>query len=226
MIRYFVALILLSIATLALADSTAQTTPQTFVSSLNRFRLTVFPLEDPQAIFGTHADWMVKLPPSVQRTTPVKCEATLERWVGNTYELVWRKPLVNQISPGSALVSDVDGSFVTFDDWGNSGHGDNVVVIYSGSGDMVKRFSLSDLMTEEQIEKLPGSIGSIYWGGNHILINSDGTLLLRVGTNNEYDNERRRYRDIEILMRDGRVVTPAALPNPSLERTRGDRGAE
>jgi len=79
---------------MTLAGQTAQTTPQTFVSSLGRFRLTIFPLEDPQASLGTHFEYMVKSPPSIQSASQTRCEATLERWVGNSYELVWRKSLV------------------------------------------------------------------------------------------------------------------------------------
>ena len=135
---------------LALADQTAQTTPQTFVSSFGRYRLTVFPLEDPRASFGTHFELMVRPPPSVHRGTQATCEATLERWVGNSYETVWRKPLVNKIAPVAAVVSAADGSFVTFDDWGETGYGDNVVVIYSGAGKLVKKLALGDFMTEEQ----------------------------------------------------------------------------
>jgi hypothetical protein len=204
--RQLVGLAMVLIAAVALADQTAQTTPQTFVSNFGRYRLTVFPLEDPQA-FGTHLEWMVKPPPSDQRGVQGACEATLERWVGNRYEVVWRKPLVNKISPVSALVSAADGSFATFNDWDQPGYGENAVVIYSRTGDLVKKFALRDFMTAEQVEKLPHTIGSIQWGGYHIVDpGTEKTLILRVGIDGEWDAEKRAYRDVHIRMSDGRIV--------------------
>jgi hypothetical protein len=194
-------------AAVTFADQTAQTTPQTFISHLGRYRLSVFPLEDPQASFGTHLQWMVKPPASSQRGTQLVCEATLERWVGNRYEVVWRKPLVNKISPVSALVSAADGSFATFDDWDEPGYGENAVVIYSSTGDLVKKLALRDFMTAEQIEKLPHTIDSIKWGGHHIVdIETEKTLILRVGTNGEWDADKRPYRDVHIRMSDGIIL--------------------
>lgn len=99
-----------------------------------------------------------------------------------------------------------DGSFVTFDDWGRSGYGDNVVVIYSGTGKLIKKFTLRDLMTDAQIENLPRTIGSIEWGGRHIFEEGDSVLLLRIGIDNEWDVDKRKYRDVEVRMSDGALV--------------------
>lgn len=204
MIRRLVTIALLSFATVGVADQFAQTTPETYVSNSGRYRLTVFPLELPHVFMDlTHRDLMVARPaePVPKQQTP---EATLERWVGNRYELAWRKPLVNEVGPGHAIVS-VTGSFVTFDDAGY-GH-ENAVVIYSAEGAVVKRFSLSDLMTEKQIENLPRSIGSIKWGGMHIFVDDyDATLLLRLGTNDEWDADKRTYRDVRVRMIDGALL--------------------
>jgi hypothetical protein len=200
-------LALLCIAASPRADQVAQTSPETFVSDYGRYRLTVFPLEYPGAFFGlTHRDLMVSsFPPGhqVKQSTP---EAVLEQWVGNTYEVLWRRPLVNAIAPGSVIVSARNGSFATFNDWGQSGYGDNVVVIYSWAGTVVKKFSLRDLMTEEQIQKLPHTIVSIRWGGHHILVDDDSMLLLRVGIDGEWSEDKRQYRDVKVRMRDGALL--------------------
>ena len=201
-----IGVVLLSMSALTLADQTAQTTPETYVSSFGRYRLTVFPLEDPQASFGSHSEYMVRLPPSVQRGTQAECEATLERWVGNSYELIWRKPLVNEISPESAIVSARDGSFVTFDDWGRSGYGDNVIVIYSGAGKLIKKLALRDFMSEAEVSKLPHTVGSIRWAGDHILVEGGAILLLRVGVDSERDDDKRMFRDVRVRMSDGAVI--------------------
>lgn len=190
----------------ALADQIGQTNPETYISHFGRYRLTVFPLEEKNADW-THAELMVNLPPPGQQRVQISSEATLERWVGNSYELIWRKPLVNKVSPRSALVSAADGGFVTFDDWGNAGYGENVVVVYSGNGDVVKKFALRDFMTEAEIEKVPHTIGSIHWGGPHILDISTGkTIILRIATNGEWDDDKQVYRDVRINMADGVVV--------------------
>jgi hypothetical protein len=71
----------------------------------------------------------------------------------------------------------------------------------------VKKFALRDFMTAEQMEKLPHTIGSIKWGGYHIVdIGTEKTLILRVGTNGEWDADKRAYRDVYIRMSDGRVL--------------------
>jgi hypothetical protein len=123
---------------------------------------------------------MVKPPPSDQRGRQEVCEA---------------------------LVSAADGSFATFDDWDQPGYGENAVVLYSGTGDLVKKFALRDFMTAEQIDKLPHTIGSIQWGGYHIIdIETEKTLILRVGTNGGSEADKRAYRDVHIRMSDGRIL--------------------
>jgi hypothetical protein len=204
---------LLGVSATGRADQIAQTNPETYVSSHGRFRLTVFPAEIQGGFLDlTHRRMMVRVPegkPIPQATA----EATLERWAGNKYEQVWRKPLVNLASPESVLVSARDGSFVTFDDWGHSGHGENVVVFYSATGELVKKLALEDILTEAEISQLPASISTIRWAGHHILIDSDKTLLLRVAANGEWDEDKRRFRDIKLRMRDGALIkTKDATP--------------
>ena len=85
-----------------------------------------------------------------------------------------------------------------------SGYGENVVVIYSGNGKLIRKFALHDLMTEKQIDALPRSVGSIVWGGHHILVDGDGTLLLRMGAEPVLDEQK--YRDLEIRISDGAIA--------------------
>jgi len=89
-------------------------------------------------------------------------------------------PLLNEVSPVSALVSDNGDFVVTFDNWHSVGYGDDVVVIYLSNGSLVNKFGLEDLLTEGDIETLPRSVSSIWWGGNHQLDEANSLLVLKV----------------------------------------------
>jgi hypothetical protein len=92
-------------------------------------------------------------------------------------------PLVNEVSPVAALVSN-DGRFVvTFDNWHSVGYGDDVVVIYRTTGDLVRKFALQDLLTEGDIEILPHSTSSIWWGGDHYVDDAKNMLVLKIVSN-------------------------------------------
>src|SRR5689334_6621839 len=56
------------------------------------------------------------------------------------YSKKWEFPLLNEVSPVSAIVSDNGDYFVTFDNWHTVGYGDDVVVIYRSNGAFVKKF--------------------------------------------------------------------------------------
>lgn len=99
---------------------------------------------------------------------------------GRRYEQVWRKSLINIVAPVSALVSDADGSFVTFDNWGRRGWGDDVIVLYSASGTLNKQFALTDIMSDSDFNRLPRSASSVHWGGQHELDYDSRTLKVRI----------------------------------------------
>src|SRR5262249_51852655 len=99
------------------------------------------------------------------------------------YSKKWEFPLINEVSPVSALVTDDGGYVITFDNWHAVGYGDNVVVIYRANGALVKKFGLEDLLTEGDIETLPHSVSSIWWGGEHYIDHANGILNLKVVAN-------------------------------------------
>src|SRR5882762_8180901 len=57
-------------------------------------------------------------------------------------------PLVNEVSPVEAVVSNDGKYFVTFDNWHSVGYGDDVVVIYRSDGSVKRKFGLEELLTE------------------------------------------------------------------------------
>jgi len=99
------------------------------------------------------------------------------------YSKKWEFPLLNEVSPVSALVSNNGGYVVTFDNWHGVGYGDDVVVIYRPNGALVKKFGLEDLLTEGDIETLPRSVSSIWWGGEHYIDDANAILILKVVSN-------------------------------------------
>jgi len=74
----------------------------------------------------------------------------------------WREhDLVNAARPCSVVIPD-DGSFlVTFDDYMGVGTSENTVVVYDASGRMRKKWTLNDILSEAEIEKLPHSISLV-----------------------------------------------------------------
>lgn len=92
-------------------------------------------------------------------------------------------PLVNEVAPVSALVSNNGDYMVTFDNWHSVGYGDDVVVIYRSDGTLVKKFGLEDVLTAGDIDTFRRSVSSMSWGGEHYIDESQGQLVLRVVSN-------------------------------------------
>jgi hypothetical protein len=185
----------------ASADKWLPAQPQVFESRRATYRLTVFPAQP--------------------ATAQLRCEAVLERLAEDQrhYEQVWRKPLVNELAPVSALVSEADGSFVTFDNWGSKGYGDDAIVIYSGAGTLRKKFALTDLMSDADFKRLPSSASSVHWGGPHELSHNERTLNvqivavegLSVGESVEGNVEQEgEFRTVRIDMNSGKVLATAS----------------
>jgi hypothetical protein len=127
-----------------------------------------------------------------------------------TYQKVWSAPLSNEVAPVSAFVSN-DGQYViTFDNWHMVGYGDNVVVIYGKEGKQINKLSLKDIFTDEEIIKLPHSISSIYWGGEHHIDESNGLLVLRVVSRwSGSFNDEPEWKDVKVELRSGKILRKA-----------------
>lgn len=189
-------LLLLLCATVALpaaADSWMAPQPATVTSQDAAYRLTVFP--PPRG-------------PVADGETPPGCIATLEQLEGNAYVERWRKPLPNPIAPASVLV-DGQGRFVTFDDWGRVGFGDNVVAIYAADGTLVKKYGLEQLLSPEQLAAVPNSVSSRWWGRQH-RIDHDGALVLVLAEGRDAEgNEISPERELRLDMATGERLPDA-----------------
>lgn len=123
------------------------------------------------------------------------------------YSRKWEFPLVNEVAPVSALVSNRGNYVVTFDNWHGVGYGDDVVVIYRSDGVLVKKASLEDLLTEGDIETLPHSVSSIWWGGAHYIDEANGLLVLKVVSNGKKSwDEGAKFHELRIELATGRTL--------------------
>ena len=162
------------------ADSWMMPTPRTYASDNGQYRLTVFPRELSSQLAYFESKVAGEEPSGQAPTGVKKSEATLERLVDNEYVAVWRKSLVNDVAPVSAFVSGRNGGFVTFDNWHSTGYGDDAIAIYDNRGSLVRKYALTDLISEEEFNSLPRSISSIRWSGDHHLFDNREFDFLRI----------------------------------------------
>lgn len=138
--------------------------------------------------------------------------ARLERRsASGDWELVWERPLVNDVAPVRVLVANGGAAVATSDDWHAVGHGPNVVVIYGPDGQLVRALALSAILSEEEIQSLPRSVSSMHWGRLGTFSEDSRKLFLEVNlSGNARSDDRQSYRRIALDVQTGRVL-PADL---------------
>ncbi|MBL8264985.1 hypothetical protein [Steroidobacter sp.] len=181
--------------------------PKTYTSSNGSYRLTVFPRELAGAL-PYFEDKVADNAEAGQRSEGLaRCEAVLERLEGAEYRRVWRKQLVNDVSPVSALVSAKDGSFVTFDNWHSRGWGDDAIVIYDGAGQVKRKLALTSIMSKQEFDRLPRSASSIWWSGEHEIDYDEVIVNVRVVTTNDSkSSDGSQYRTIRLSLETAQVL--------------------
>jgi hypothetical protein len=196
----------------AVSDEWAPPTSETYYSANRLWRLTVIPraIESPLAYFRDKAQGKSNAG-APSRDPEQSARGLFERRSGKTWELVWNRPLANEVGPVSASVSN-QGMIATFDNWHSMGYGKNVVVLYDRSGRKIRSMALDDILPKTYIEALPHSVSSIWWGGDHHFSSDGKQLTLRVvvpfdqsGASSE---QERNYVDIAIDSATGRVLRP------------------
>ena len=135
------------------------------------------------------------------------CTGQLEkRAADGSYAVVWKRELVNDVSPVTALVTSDGSHVVTFDNWHSEGYGADVVVIYGPEGTLVASFGLADLLSKEHFASLPRSVSSILWGGEHRFDETEQHLVLQVVAGKPKEHEPRpEWLSIVISLKDGHV---------------------
>jgi len=82
------------------------------------------------------------------------------------YQKVTEFPLRNPVAPHEAVITNGARFIVTFDDWAEIGRTENVVVVYRGTGEVVKSWSLADIFSPEERKRFTSSVSSTWWRGN------------------------------------------------------------
>ncbi|MGH9753183.1 MAG: energy transducer TonB [Blastocatellia bacterium] len=172
-----------------------EVTPKKLESQSNRFKDRVEGKENAGAIKGA-------------KDTGTKGSFYV-RGADGGYSKKWEYPLVSEISPVSAVVSNKGDYVVTFDNWYRVGYGNDVVVIYRFNGTLIKKFGLEDLLTERDIETLPHSVSSIWWGGKHYLDEVNGLLVLKIVSNGKSSwADDAKFHELKIELATGRPLEP------------------
>ena len=138
------------------------------------------------------------------RTRPL---ALLEqRDAEGVWRPVWNAPLVNDVAPVHALVTNGGEHLVTFDNWHSMGHGPDAVVVYDQRGKLVRKLALKDFLPSAYIAFLPRSVSSLWWGGDHYLDEEDGELVLQVNQPDSKPHQAGRKVDVRIRLANGEVL--------------------
>ncbi len=133
----------------------------------------------------------------------------LERRSGTVWTTIWRAPLVNDVAPVRALVTNGGGHVVTFDNWHSVGFGDNVVAIYRGDGTLLRSMKLTDILPEDYVRALPTTVSSRWWGGEHVLSRNGQQVVLKVvvpSGSGSIGSPPRGYVDVSVDLATGAVA--------------------
>ncbi len=74
-------------------------------------------------------------------------------------------PLRNRTAPHDVVITDGGSFLVTFDDWGQLGRTENVIVIYRGTGELVRAWTLEELFSKTELATFVHSVSSTWWRG-------------------------------------------------------------
>lgn len=83
--------------------------------------------------------------------------------------------LLSPVAPNIVKLTDT-GALVTVDNWHNVGYG-HIVVAYDAAGRTLAKFTLADLIPEEEHAEIPTSASSIWWRCGDLDVSPDGRML-------------------------------------------------
>lgn len=201
----------------AWADSWALPTTEVTTSADGRARVTLIPrpLDSQLAYFEDKVDHDE---PAGQATGAAQRSpiGRVERQAADgTWELVWQRPLVNDVGPTHALIANDASHVVTFDNWHSAGYGDDVVVIYDAQGELVRKLAIEEILPPAYVPQLPRSVSSRWWGGEHVLVDNDTFVELRIvqpmtlEAEREDEDEEEVFVPVRVRLADGAVVPPS-----------------
>ena len=195
----------------SLADSWFPAQTETILSANGKFRVTVVPrpLEGALAYFSDKVDGIEPAgqdPGEAQRSPVARVERLAD---SGEWEFVWQMPLVNNVAPVVVLLADDGSRLVTFDNWHSKGYGDDAVVIYDRQGEVVRKFSLEQMLPADYVRHLPRSVSSLQWRGTPALVDGDRMVEIPVAQPRP-DREEWPELPLRVRLSDGQVMVPAS----------------
>jgi hypothetical protein len=193
------------------ADSWGLPKTEKYFSANKKYRFVVIPkqLESQLKYFKDKVEGIANAG-AVRGTLETNSKGIFSRrnaW--GLYKNIRTFPLMNEVSPVEVFLSNDGEYIVTFDDWHGTGYGDNVIVIYRSDGTLVKRFALLDLLTEGDLESLPRSVSSIWWGGHHYIDELRDELVVLVVSNRTMPYEKHAtFSELRIRLASGMTLEP------------------
>ena len=125
--------------------------------------------------------FMKKITP--QDTILIPCTAELYRIKETDTVQIWKKPLLNNVSPEHAIVSNDGSSIATFDNWYSRGYGVNVFVVYNEKGEAKRTYKLDEI-TPFPLNDYMMTISSLHWLKETKFIDNDRIEIVFKTKNN------------------------------------------
>ena len=142
-----------------------------------------------------------------QRDSVCRCNYYISDSLGKR-QLKSSWALLNPIAPSAVLISNNGFYIITIDDWGTDGKGDRVVVIYDSIGTLTRKFSLIDLVPENEIQKMQIKGNKKIWHGD-ISIIGNKLIIKSIINGGTPDLPGVEYRTIFIDPQDGKIISRA-----------------
>lgn len=207
-------LLITFLCTSALADSWLLPSKREYFSSDRTYRLDVIP----KKLESSAKYWRDKVEEKADAGAKKGLKDNRAKAIFYVRESIGYKkkhefPLVNEVSPVSALVSGDGRYVVTFDNWHNAGYGDDVVVIYRSDGTLVRKLGLKEIFTRADIATFERSTSSIWWGGHHYI--EDEKEILHLKAVKARDKEQ--FREVAIDLKTGNPLEPMRDLFPELQ---------
>jgi hypothetical protein len=193
----------------ALADSWAMPTPTTIVSPAGTMRATIIPRPMTSQI-EYFEDKVARREPAggVSGSAARTAVARIERKEAGGWTFLREQPLLNEVAPVVALVSDT-GFVATLDNWHSVGFGEHVLAIYRPDGSVVRSFALPDLLPDTYTAGLPHSVSSLHWRRGLRLSPDQHRLIIDVALPEE---SREQFESHKTLPLEIELATARVLP--------------
>ena len=180
LIQYLLLLLTLATGTAAIADSWSRPERTTVYSSDRSHRFTMTPrdLSSSLAYFKEAVEGKERPGQRSGKSNKRPSGRLEQKTADGRWDVVWEKPLVNDVAPVDTAVSDSGRFVATLDNWHFMGHDDHVVVFYGADGTLIRSLDLPDILPDYFIKALPHSVSSIHWRGDAAFL--DDKLILKI----------------------------------------------